>query len=159
MRAKGSPKRNCAVSPTLWVRVTLRLVNHTRSYANRLWGAFRAGKRLRTIRVAGNAMGHYTCFIVGRIILCVFCCIAYAAGLRTADMQTKRFSAAIQIDERHYISVISGVEVAHERVWMLCDRYDETRRRARLVNTYTLIVFFCGCKNVIVGKACRRCRH
>lgn len=67
-------------------------------------------------------------------------------GLWTADMQTKRFSAAIQIDERHYISVISGVEVAHEHVWMLCDRYDETRRRARLVNTYTLIVFFAGGK-------------
>ena len=48
-----------------------------------------------------------------------------------------------KIDKYHYISLVSGVEVAHERVWMLCDRYDETRRRARLVNTYTLIVFFC----------------
>lgn len=60
-----------------------------------------------------------------------------------------------KIDKYHYyISLVSGVEVAHERVWMLCDRYDETRRRARLVNTYTLIVFFCGWQNVIVGQAC-----
>ena len=122
------------------------------------------------MHVAGRKeAAHDTCCVKYGETLYVFCCGAdhtlrvllrrAGDGLWTADMQTKRLSAAIQIDERHYISVISGVEVAHERVWMLCDRYDETRRRARLVNTYTLIVFFCGWKNVIVGKACRRCRH
>ena len=85
-----------------------------------------------------------------------FACFVASCGQRAVDggyADIKAFNSD-KIDKYHYISLVSGVEVAHERVWMLCDRYDETRRRARLVNTYTLIVFFCGWQNVIVGHAC-----
>ena len=74
-------------------------------------------------------------------------------------MQTKRLSSAIQIDRRHYISVVSGVEVAHERVWMLCDRYDETRRRARLIKLDALIVFLRAYKMSLSVMLARKCRH
>ena len=84
-----------------------------------------------------------------RVLLRRVCC-----GVADGGYADIRAFNGDKIDKYHYISLVSGVGVAHERVWMLCDRYDETRRRARLVNIYTLIVFFCGWQNVIVGQAC-----
>ena len=122
---------------------------------------------LTQMHVAGRKeAAHDTCCVKCGGTLCVFFCgvdhtlrvlLRRAGnGLRTADTQTKRLLSSIQIDECHYISGVSGVEVAHERVWMPCDRYDETRRRARLANIYTLIVFFlrvakCHCLSCLLG--------